>query len=415
VISLRPFRHISILFACCLLGLGVGSWSAVIAAEQEASPLIKDSAVVDKDADQWVDLPYKVTKATLGQLLAAPPTHTEDGFTAIFILKPGNQLYDPFDMYVVNKNTLWVADDGANGHVWQVTMDGRAKSLSAPARYSPYTLDVAPKSFGKYAGQIYALAFNEPNAAGGWELSDAITRIDPTTGRDTLVCYLPDNAAHEKGAGGFFVRFGPEDSPFAGKLWITTASNHSVYTVSPDGTCNAFAIIDLEKWGSPRGLAFTPDGKFMLIGMVTPSPANRAKTVVGGGKVIQMSPDGTFSDGPLKGGLREPGVMTFAPKSFGQYGGQLFITEIGDWDNDVGISQEPNKGPFLPVSSDGQVYRVTPEGTLALVACGFRNPVGAVFVDDSLVVSDINGDFHEGYQKLPDGFIVAIKALPKAK
>lgn len=389
------------LLLAAALGSGPAAWGAAAAAPAPG-----------KGAEKWVALPYSVTQADLDRLMAAPALQVEPGFTASYILKPGHRIYDPFDLHVVDASSLLVADDGANGHIWKLGMDGRVASVSAPRRYAPYTFDVAPKSFGKFAGQIYALAFSEPDAPGGWELADAITRIDPASGRDTLVCYLPDNANHEKGAGGFFVRFGPENSPFAGKLWITTASNHSIYEVTPDGACKPFVILDIDKWGSPRGIAFTPDGKTMLIGSVTPSPANRARTTVGGGRVLRMAPDGSIADKPFVDGLHEPGAMAFAPKGFGEYGGQLFVSEVGDWDNDIGIAQDPNKGPYVPVNSDGLVYRVTPEGKPVVVASGLRNPVGVVFAGDTLVVSDINGDFHEGYQKIADGFVVAIKVAP---
>ncbi|HVN88917.1 MAG TPA: hypothetical protein VMT61_03800 [Candidatus Binataceae bacterium] len=361
------------------------------------------------DAERWVPLPYMVTKTERDQLFAPPVITTEHDFSASILVPPG-KVFDPFDLFVLDDKMMLVADDAADGHIWKITTDGKVTPFAAPARYAPYTLDIAPASFGKYRGQIYALAFNEPNAAGGWELADAIVRIDPVTGRDSLVCYLPDNANHEKGAGGFFVRFGPENSPFAGQLWITTASNHSIYTVAPDDTCKFVETIDLDKWGSPRGIAFTTDGTTMLLGSVTPSPANRAKTVEGGGRILRMRPDGTIDEKPFATGLTEPGAMAFAPSSFGHHGGELFVTEVGKWDNDIGITQEPNKGPFAQVHSDGAVYRVTGDGALAKVASGLRNPVGVGFIGDTLIVTDINGDFHEGYQKFPDGFIVAIKA-----
>ena len=361
------------------------------------------------DAERWVTLPYMITKADRDRLFASPPITTEPGFTASILVPPG-QLYDPFDLHILDHNTMLVADDGADGHIWKVTTRGHVESLAAPARYAPYTLDLAPPSFGKFRGQIYALAFNEPNAAGGWELPDAIVRIDPATGRETLVCYLPENTSHEKGAGGFFVRFGPENSPFGGKLWITTASNHSIYQVTPDDACKFFETIDLEKWGSPRGITFTADGKTMLLGSVTPSPANRAKTVEGGGRILRMRSSGSFEEKPFASGLTEPGAMAFAPNGFGHFGGELFVAEVGKWDNDIGITQEPNKGPFAPVRSDGAVYRITSDGKLKRVASGLRNPVGLAFVGDTLVVTDINGDFHEGYQKYPDGFMVSIIA-----
>ena len=61
-------------------------------------------------------------------------------------------------------------------------------------------------------------------------------------------------------------------------------------------------------------------------------------------------------------------------------------------------------------ADDGRVYRVTKTGTLEPVASGLANPVGVAFVGGSLLVSDINGDFHVGTQKFPDGFMVSIKA-----
>jgi hypothetical protein len=393
----RPLARFAILLSA-LLALVVPPANS---AENDPSPV--------NDTERWVSLPYMVTNAERDQLFAPPAITTEPGFGASILVPPG-KVYDPFDLFVLDSKTMLVADDGADGHIWKITTGGHVESLAAPERYAPYTLDVAPASFGKFRGQIYALAFNEPNAAGGWELPDAIVRIDPTTGRDSLVCYLPESTNHEKGAGGFFVRFGPENSPFAGKLWITTASNHSIYQVTPDNGCKLVETIDLDKWGSPRGITFTPDGKAMLLGSVTPSPANRAKTVDGGGRILQMRPDGTIDDKPFATGLTEPAAMAFAPNNFGHFGGELFVAEVGKWDNDIGITQAPNKGPFAQVHSDGLVYRVTRDGKLAKVASGLRNPVGVGFIGDTLIVTDINGDFHEGYQKFPDGFVVSIKA-----
>lgn len=116
---------------------------------------------------------------------------------------------------------------------------------------------------------------------------------------------------------------------------------------------------------------------------------------------MRVSPDGTVAAQPFVGGLHEPGAMAFAPKSFGRFAGELFISDAGDWNNEVEATE--------PVPSDGRVYRVTPEGKLVLVASGFRNPVGVAFLGELLMISDINGDFHIGSQKFADGFIVTIK------
>lgn len=363
----------------------------------------------EQDAREWVDLSYGVTKAEYKTLFAMPPIKTAPQFDFSVLVPPGAELYDPFDIHILDQQSFLVADDAKTGRMWKVGMDGSVKSVAAPARYAPYTFDIAPASFGQYAGHIYALAFNEPIAAGGWELPDAIIRIDPATGKDTLVCYLPENQNRQPGAGGFFARFGPPKSPFADKLWITTASNHSIYQVTADGACKPFVIIDLKKWGSPRGIGFTPDGKKMLLATAEPDAANRAKTVRGGGRILLMSANGAIADKPLATGLHEPGEMAYAPKGFGKFSGQLFVADAGDWHNEIGIAEEPNKGPTKTVGDDGRVFRVTRDGNLELVASELRNPVGVGFLGNALAVSDINGDFHIGYQKFPDGFVILIK------
>ncbi len=391
-----------------------GDSAAKAAASSQASSLVAapvNPGTAVKDEWQWIDLPYAVTKTEYKQLLGMPPITTAPGFRYSVIVAPGSEIYDAFDIHLLNPQTLLVGDDGKSGHLWKVSLDGKITSVAAPVRWSPYTFDFAPAGFGRWAGHVFALAFNEPIAAGGWELPDAITRIDLATGQDTLVCYLPDNDQKKPGAGGFFVRFGPPRGPFAGKLWITTASNHSVYQVSADGKCNHFTTLDLDKWGSPRGIGFTPDGKNMLVSTAAPEPGNRAKTLKGGGKILRLAADGTVA-GVVASGLHEPGPFVRAPTSFGKFAGQLFITDAGDWGNDVGIAQAPNKGLALSVPDDGMVYRVGPDGKLAVVASGLRNPVGVVFLGNRLIVGDINGDFHVGYHKIRDGFIIALTPQP---
>ena len=388
----RPLRNVICLWIC-LAGAPVA-----IAAEEAARVAANDQEQMTPD---WVQLPLSVSKETLKRVFAVPPIETAKDFTFSVLVPPRTQLYDPFDIHVVDHQTVWVADDAKSGAIFKVMQDGHVSVLAEIKKHPPISLDVAPPSFGKFAGQIYTVAFAKAEKAGGWELPDAITRIDPATGGDTVICFLPENDAHEPGGGGFFARFGPENGPFAGKLWVTTASNHTLYQVTPDGVCKPFVTIDLAKWGSPRGIGFTPDGKTMLLGSAAPAADNRAKTTPGGGRILRVSPDGTVAAQPFVGGLHEPGAMAFAPKSFGRFAGELFISDAGDWNNEVEATE--------PVPSDGRVYRVTPEGKLVLVASGFRNPVGVAFLGELLMISDINGDFHIGSQKFADGFIVTIK------
>ena len=374
--------------ALCAMFLGMG-WCAGTLAESPAT-------------ERWVELPLSVSQKTLDRVMAVPEIKLSPGLHARVLVGTGHDLFDPFDLHVVDAHRLWVADDARSGAVYEVTVEGKVTRIADIRKHAPYAIDVAPASFGKSAGKIYAIAFAEPEKRGGWELPNAITRIDPATGQDSVVCYLPKNAAGIPGSGGFFARFGPENSPFAGKLWITAASNHTIYTITADDKCAAFKTLDLDSEGSPRGIGFTPDGKTLLLGVAAPPPANRNKTTPGGGRVLRMSADGTLAAAPLVSGLHEPGALAYAPPGFGKFGGELFVSDAGEWNNDVEATE--------PISRDGVLYRVSAAGKLETVASGLANPVGVGFMGNALVISDINGDFHVGTQKFADGFMYLIEA-----
>lgn len=363
-------------------------------------PITASQAAGDDGDDAWVELPLSVSKQTRDRVLAVPEVTLAAGLMSEVLVATGGELFDPFDFHVIDEARLWVADDGKNGAVFEVNLDGTLTLIADIQKHAPYAIDVAPASFGQHAGQIYAIAFARPEKAGGWELPNAITRIDPATGKDEVVCYLPENAERKPGAGGFFARFGPEGSPFAGRLWLTAASNHTIYTVAPDDTCAPFKTLDLDRDGSPRGIAFTQDGAAMLLGVAGPEPANRNKTRPGGGRILKMTADGALAQAPVASGLHEPGAMAFAPAEFGRFGGALVISDAGEWHNDVEATE--------PIGRDGHLYRVNEDGTLETLIAGLANPVGVGFVGNKLVVSDINGDFHVGTQKFPDGFMLVL-------
>ncbi len=77
----------------------------------------------------------------------------------------------------------------------------------------------------------------------------------------------------------------------------------------------------------------------------------------------------------------------------------LLVT-AGEWDNDVEATE--------PISRDGRIYRIAAGARLEIVAEGLANPVGVGFIGGKMVLTDINGDFHVGKQKFPDGFIYVV-------
>ena len=355
----------------------------------------------EANVNDWVNLPLSVSKATFEAVLSVPKVMLAKGFKSEVLVSTKRGLFDPFDFHVVDDDRIWVADDGRNGAIFEITLDGQTRLISYIQKHAPYAIDVAPSGFGGHTGKIYAIAFAKPEKAGGWELPNAITRIDPVSGNDEVVCFLPENAEKKPGAGGFFARFGPIGSPFEGRLWITAASNHTIYTVDPSDACQPFKTLDLMVEGSPRSITFSEDGDKMLLGVTAPGLSNRNKTQLGGGRILIMDATGTIEKLPFSKGLHEPGAMTFAPQTFGRFGGSLIVSDAGEWDNDFVATE--------PISRDGMIYAINNQGVVETLVEGLANPVGVGFIGGALIASDINGDFHVGTQKFADGFILKIE------
>ena len=194
-------------------------------------------------------------------------------------------------------------------------------------------------------------------------------------------------------------RFGPQGSPFANRFFAATLYNNTIYQLKADGSCTPFVTFDGKPWGEPGGLAFSADGQRMF---VTVTKGNSLGSTKAEGAVLSVAADGMVDKEPVVEGLTRPMGMVRAPESFGAYAGQLFITDAGKMEIPVPMTQA--------LAADGKLYRATAEGKLHLVASGFINPTGVEFVNNTLWVSDINGDFIAGKRELPDGFIAKIQA-----
>ena len=191
-------------------------------------------------------------------------------------------------------------------------------------------------------------------------------------------------------------RFGLVGSGFANNFYSLTSLNDMIYRTRADGTCKPFA--DLSQLGSPVGLTFTPDGSAMLVTIsadAMPSATTPAK-----GAIIRITPDGKVDPKPIATGLTGPSGIAIAPPGFGDYAGDVFVTDVGDSEVPVPQTQK--------LKRDGKIFRVTKRGELKLVASGFINPGCLRFIGNHLWVTDLNGDFMAGMRELPDGFLVQI-------
>jgi hypothetical protein len=335
-------------------------------------------------------------------LLAPPVIEPERGFSAKILIPPG-ELYDPLFMRP-HGDAVWINDDGLavdsdhESRLLAIAPSGKISVLMGPQNLLLVTaFDFAPPGFGRFAGHLISLS-QATTAMKGALRNHVIQDIDLSRHATSVICTLPNAGAAGKGVPGFGAeaRFGPEGSPFANRFYSATILNDMIYQTASDGSCKPFA--DFSAYGAPAGLAFAPNGSAMVV-TVTPGEIT-ASNKGPQGRVMRVTPDGKIDPKPLVTGLISPLGVDFAPVGFGTFGGQLFVTDVGDIQAPVPQTQS--------LKRDGKVYRVAPGGALKLVAAGFVNPAGLRFIGHHLWVSDINGDFVAGMRELPDGFLVQL-------
>ncbi|HEV3112321.1 MAG TPA: hypothetical protein VGY99_17685 [Candidatus Binataceae bacterium] len=341
------------------------------------------------------------------RLLAMPQIKAAPGFTTDIVVPPGD-LYDPLQM-VPHGDEVWVNDDGGEsakggGRLVAVDILGQVTVLPSPEKMLPDVgMDVATENFGPFGGQLFLLTQPSKGEKGLWA-NHLIQRRNPETGSLELFCTLPPagTTGHGIAGAGSALWFGPQQSPFGGRIFAVTTQNHMVYEATKDGKCSPFA--DFGHLGLPLELTFTPDHQWMLVSVTPTDAAGAPDASARRGMIMKVSPKGEIDPKPLVWGLSIAGGMAFAPLTFKWFGGQLFFTDLGEFETPVPMTQ--------PLKPDGTVLRLSKGGIPKLVASGFINPLHLRFIGNKLWVSDINGDFLGGKRELPDGFIVRIAALP---
>jgi hypothetical protein len=299
-------------------------------------------------------------------------------------------------------------DDGGvegenGGRILESTPGGVIKTVVGLDRLPPVVgFDIAPTGFGDFAGQIFVLSQQRSGMPGALE-NHLVQRIKLADGRPVLVCELPQigNPRILKSGFGTEARFGPEGSPFAGRLFTISLRNNTIYQTTADGECIPFVTFDGQSQGQPFYLTFTPDGRSMLVSLgesLSVPPGSSGNP----GRIARVAPNGEVAKTYLATGMGRPAGMDFAPEGFGDFAGHLFVASAGELEIPV---PKPHR-----LKRDGSVIRIAPDGGQHLVAEGLVNPMGVRFIHGRLIVNDINGDFIAGGRELPDGFVVEITA-----
>jgi hypothetical protein len=341
----------------------------------------------------------------IDRLLAMPPIKAVPRFSVRTVVPPGD-LFDPLQM-VPHDGQVWVNDDGGEsakggGRLMSVDMLGKVSLLASPDNMLPDVgMDVAVENFGPYGGQLFLLTQPVKGEQGLWA-NHLIQRLNSENRSLEPFCALPPagSAGHGIAGAGSALLFGPQQSPFGGRVFVVTTQNHMIYQATKDGKCTPFA--DFDRYGVPLELTFTPDHQWMLVSVTPTNAAGAPDPQARRGMIMKVSPKGEIQAKPLVWGMSIPGGMAFAPHGFGGFGGQLFFTDLGEFQIPVPMTQ--------PLKTDGLVLRLPAGGIPKPVATGFVNQLHLRFIANKLWVSDLNGDFLGGKRELPDGFIVEIAA-----
>ena len=197
--------------------------------------------------------------------------------------------------------------------------------------------------------------------------ANAVFRIDPTTGTQTLVT--------SGGALGFplGIAIGPD-----GNLWVasgnwvpTSTSEAAVVRVDPDTGTQTVVSTD-DQFEFPSGIAFAPDGDLY----VTDQGSAATGVTTADGSLFRVDPvsgaQALISHGDL---LIDPVDLAFAPD------GSLFVVDWGGGTDGAVIQVDVTTGDQTLVSSGG--YFVNPNG-LAIASDG------SILVADQIVRSSTN-------------------------
>ena len=262
--------------------------------------------------------------------------------------------------------TLVVSDQA--GGVFGVTLAGKVTELAGKSKIkSPAGVAVGPAGFGSYAGDVFVLA-----SSGDAKAPCEVERIDKS-GAVSTFAKLPDAGGAPSGCRD--LEFGASGGAFAGKLYAATSDNATIYAIDGSGKAGVFGTYDKPIAFDLSSIRFAPasDSKapgLMLVGM-RPKMGGASKV----GRISIVGADGKMKDDIYLVGFIRPTGFAWSPSSFGSYGDELMIADLGK------SASENNN------DRDGTVYRVE-KGIARPFAAGLMDPTDLKFVGSKIVICD---------------------------
>lgn len=325
---------------------------------------------------------------TAGRVVAERAAAVDTTWTVV-----ATGLVNPKGMTFGDDGTLYVAESGKPGEVdvpLPVNFGGKGP-IGTNARISRVRPGAGREDFvtglpnvGLYGGvemlgaasvatlngQLYEVA------AGHMTVSPKLSRVAPN-GAMTAIADVGayNNANPPPASNGDAVPLGnPYDLiALGGNLYITDGNYNRVLKATPDGTLRILAA-----WpNSPVTVGGTagPDGN-LYVAQFSPAPYNP-----GTGRIDRVAPDGTITEGVVKG-LTTPIDVAFAPD------GTMYVLRYA-------AEFSPEKLRYLPFG--GEVQRVKPDGTIEPVVTNLVFPTSLAFGrDGALYVTNFGNEANEG-------------------
>ena len=269
--------------------------------------------------------------------------------------------------FLQDNHGAMVVSDQAGG-VFSVTFAGKVTPLADKSKIkNPAGVAIGPAGFGSYAGNVFVLA-----AAGDIKAPCEVERIDKS-GVVSTFAKLPDAGAPATECRD--LEFGAAGTPFAGKLYAATSGNATIYSIDSSGKASALGTYNKPVAFELTTITFPPasDSKAantMLIGMRAKG-AGASKV----GRIGMIGADGKMKDDVYLVGFIRPSGFAWSPSSFGSYGDELMIADIGKF-----ASENNNE-------RDGVVYRVE-KGIARGFAGGLMDPTDLKFIGSKAVICD---------------------------